>query len=108
MSTKYKRLQEIELWDRLQEALQELAVGIFDLLDENLRPTGKIRWAGEVVAWNRLFSDTGREGLVSEMKWDPIEKDLVVMSTYRKRLLDGLSFSKAKALKREDFEGSSK
>lgn len=85
----------VELWDGLRDALRPLATGAtFCLLDDKMRPSSTIRWGGQVVTWNKLFSDKGRKGLVSTMMWDPIKKKLVVMMLYRQRLLDGDSFDK--------------
>jgi hypothetical protein len=87
------------LWDNLHACLTKLSTGgEFSFLDANSRPKSMIRWNGAYIKWNHLFSDTGRDGLVSKSMWDPIKKNLQAMIHCRAEMFEGLSLTKAKGL----------
>jgi hypothetical protein len=93
--TAEKNKTMVGLWDDLRACLTKLSIGgEFSILDAK----SMIRWNGAYIKWSHLFSDTGREGLVSKNKWDPIKKNLLAMTHYRTEMLQGLSLAKAKGL----------
>lgn len=87
---------KIEIYDRLRDALAALAVdATFCLLDSDMRVTSKIRWGGEEVKWSDIFTGgKGRPGLVSDLRWDNIKRELIAQATTRASLLEGESRNK--------------